>query len=77
MKHDDEMIMKNVGTLPRTWAEATQNADYATPIWRCESETGKAMRFFADAIAGFIYVWLFVGIGIALFTWLGVLTWAK
>jgi hypothetical protein len=37
-------IYKNVTPVARTLSEANRDADYATPIWRCETENKSAMR---------------------------------
>jgi len=33
----ERILRKNTGMLPRTWDEATRNADYATPLWRTKN----------------------------------------
>lgn len=33
----ERILRKNTGMLPRTWEEATRNADYATPLWRTKN----------------------------------------
>jgi hypothetical protein len=40
----DRTIYKNVTPLARTLSEANRDADYATPIWRCETEQKSGMR---------------------------------
>jgi hypothetical protein len=40
----DRTIYKNVTPLARTLSEANKDADYATPIWRCETEQKSGMR---------------------------------
>lgn len=40
----DRTIYKNISPVARTLSEATRDADYATPIWRCETENKSAMR---------------------------------
>jgi hypothetical protein len=51
-------VYKNVGTTPRTLDEAFKTADYATPIWRCESDTDKGMKFLVDMVVGMLVVGL-------------------
>ena len=53
-----ETVYKNVGTTPRTLDEAFKTADYATPIWRCESDTEKGIKFFVDMVIGMLMVGL-------------------
>jgi hypothetical protein len=49
-------VQKNVGTTPRTTDEAFKTADYATPIWRCESDTEKGIKFVVDMVVGMLVV---------------------
>lgn len=51
-----ETVYKNVSRVPRTLDEAFKTADYATPIWRCETDTQKGLKFFADMIVGMLMV---------------------
>lgn len=51
-----ESVYKNVGTTPRSLDEAFKTADYATPIWRCETDTQKAIKFFVDMVIGMFVV---------------------
>jgi hypothetical protein len=41
---NERTIYKNVTPLARTLSEANRDADYATPIWRCETEQRSGMR---------------------------------
>jgi hypothetical protein len=49
-------VYKNVGTTPRSLDEAFKTADYATPIWRCESDTDKGIKFFVNMVVGMLMV---------------------
>jgi hypothetical protein len=49
-------VYKNVGTTPRTLDDAFKTADYATPIWRCETDTEKGIKFFIDMVVGMLAV---------------------
>lgn len=51
-----ESVYKNVGTTPRTMGEAFKTADYATPIWRCETDTQKGIKFLIDMVIGMFVV---------------------
>jgi hypothetical protein len=51
-----ESVYKNVGTTPRSVDEAFKTADYATPIWRCESDTEKGIKFFVNMVVGMLMV---------------------
>ena len=51
-----ETVYKNVSRVPRTTDEAFKTADYATPIWRCESDTEKGIKFFVNMVVGMLMV---------------------
>ena len=51
-----ETVYKNVGRVPRTTDEAFKTADYATPIWRCENDTDKGIKFLIDMVVGMVMV---------------------
>jgi hypothetical protein len=52
-------------------SQAYKDADYATPIWRCESDTERALRVVGawGAVA--------LGVGLAYFISVGVVDWLK
>jgi hypothetical protein len=52
MKPDYKQIYKNSGMLPRTLSEANRDADYATPLWRCETDTESGWRFLLESLIG-------------------------
>lgn len=54
---------KNLRPVARTLSEANRDADYATPIWRCESETADAVRFLKEFVVTTIVIGLFVLLG--------------
>jgi hypothetical protein len=43
---------KEVGKTYSSTSEAFRDADYATPIWRCESDFDRTVRFMSDTIIG-------------------------
>ena len=49
-------VYKNVSKVPRSVDEAFKTADYATPIWRCESDTEKGIKFFVNMVVGMLMV---------------------
>jgi hypothetical protein len=51
-----ETVYKNVSKLPRTIDEAFKTADYATPIWRCENDTDRGIKFFVNMLVGMVMV---------------------
>ena len=42
--NDYKQVVKNSRPVARTLSEANKDADYATPIWRCETEQKSGMR---------------------------------
>lgn len=72
---DYKQIYKNTGTIPRTTWESTRNADYATPIWKCESENVSAMRLLGFMV-GVLGICLMGGlIAVTFLAWVGVIGW--
>jgi hypothetical protein len=51
-----ETVYKNVSKLPRTTDEAFKTADYATPIWRCENDTDRGIKFLVNMVVGMVMV---------------------
>lgn len=62
---------KDVGRTYSSASEAFKDADYATAIWRCESETERGWRF----VRGWVAV--LSGIGLAYFIAVGAVDWLK
>jgi len=53
----DRTVYKNVSPIARTLSEANKDADYATPIWRCETEQKSGMRLLGYLV-GVLGMWL-------------------
>ena len=58
MNNDYKQVYKNLHPVARTSDEAFKTADYATPFWRCESDTEKGIKFFVDMVIGMLMVGL-------------------
>jgi hypothetical protein len=58
MNNDYKQVYKNLHPVARTSDEAFKTADYATPIWRCETDTDKGIKFFIDMVIGMLMVGL-------------------
>jgi hypothetical protein len=58
MNNDYRQVYKNLHPTPRSLDEAFKTADYATPIWRCETDTQKGIKFFVDMVVGMLVVGL-------------------
>jgi hypothetical protein len=68
-----KQVLKNVSPVARTLSEANRDADYATPIWVCETDNKSAMRtlgFIVGMLAMFLFGTLFF---VAVLHWIGIL----
>ena len=63
-------VYKNVSKVPRSVDEAFKTADYATPIWRCESDTEKGIKFFVNMVVGMLMVALPMALVYSFMVWL-------
>ena len=43
---------KEVGMAYKSASEAFKDANYATPLWKCESDFDRALQFISDTIIG-------------------------
>jgi hypothetical protein len=53
----------------RSASEAFRDADYATPIWRCETDFQRGLRFLAGMAQGMFTVMVVVLIPVLLVMW--------
>ena len=56
MNNDYKQVYKNLHPIARSTDEAFKTADYATPIWRCETDTEKGVKFFVNMVVGMLMV---------------------
>jgi predicted lipid-binding transport protein (Tim44 family) len=71
--NDYKQVFKNVTPVARTLSEANRDADYATPIWYCESENKSGMRLLGYLV-GMLFMYMFGAFVFVLFLhWFGVL----
>jgi hypothetical protein len=69
--NDYKQVLKNVSPVARTLSEANKDADYATPIWRCETEQKSGMRLLGYLV-GMLAIWLVVALFfVAFLNWFG------
>ena len=68
-------LYKNITPLARTYSEATKDADYATPIWKCESENVSAMRLLGFMVGIFGICILGAFVAVTFLSWVGVVSW--
>lgn len=70
---DYKQVFKNVTPVARTLSEANRDADYATPIWCCETEHKSGMRLLGYLV-GKLFMFMFGALTFVLFLhWFGVL----
>jgi hypothetical protein len=70
---DYKQVLKNVSPVARTLSEANRDADYATPIWVCETEQKSGMRLLGYLV-GMLGMWLMFGLLIVSFLhWVGII----
>ena len=66
-------VQKNVGTTPRTLSEANKDANYATPIWRCETQNENGFKFFIEMLVGMLVVAVPMALVYSFMVWLDML----
>jgi hypothetical protein len=66
-------VQKNVGTTPRTLSEANKDANYATPIWRCETQNENGFKFFIEMVVGMLVVAVPMALVYSFMVWLDML----
>jgi len=59
-----------VGRTSRTASEAFKDADYATALWKCESDFWYGIRFMRGMLHGMFLVTMYLLTPILLLTWL-------
>jgi hypothetical protein len=65
-------VQKNVGTTPRTLSEANKDANYATPIWRCETQNENGFKFFIEMVVGMLVVAVPMALVYSFMVWLDI-----
>jgi hypothetical protein len=65
-----QSVYKNVSRVPRTTDEAFKTADYATPIWRCENDTDRGIKFLIDMLIGMLVVAMPMALVYGFMVWL-------
>jgi hypothetical protein len=73
--NDYKQVIKNSRPVPRTLSEANRDADYATPIWICESENVSAMRIMGFVVGMGAMLFLAGIVAVAFLSWLGIVVW--
>jgi hypothetical protein len=73
MNADYKQVLKNVTPVARTLSEANRDADYATPIWYCETEQKSGMRLLGYVV-GMLGMFLLGALFfVAVLHWIGIL----
>ena len=65
-----QSIHHAVGRTSRSVSEAFKDADYATPIWKCESDFNAGIRFLGGAIYGFATIGVVLMLPVLLIMWI-------
>jgi hypothetical protein len=65
-----QSVYKNLHPTPRSLDEAFKTADYATPIWRCENDTDRGIKFLIDMVIGMLVVAMPMALVYGFMVWL-------
>jgi hypothetical protein len=68
--NDYRQVYKNLHPIARSTDEAFKTADYATPIWRCENDTDRGIRFLIDMVIGMLVVAMPMALVYGFMVWL-------
>jgi hypothetical protein len=68
--NDYRQVYKNLHPTPRSLDEAFKTADYATPIWRCENDTDRGIKFLIDMVIGMLVVAMPMALVYGFMVWL-------
>ena len=73
MNADYKQVLKNVTPVARTLSEANRDADYATPIWVCETEQKSGMRLLGYVVGMLGMCLVGALFFVAVLHWIGIL----
>lgn len=66
----EKILRKNLSPIPRTYSEAVKDADYATAIWRCETEWDRTKNWLLGATVVIVLLSLFASLIYGLIVWI-------
>lgn len=66
----EKILRKNLSPIPRTYSEAVKDADYATAIWRCETEWDRTKSWLLSATIISVLLSLFAILIYGLIVWI-------
>lgn len=66
----EKILRKNLSPIPRTYSEAVKDADYATAIWRCETEWDRTKNWLIGATVVSVLLSLFASLIYGLIVWI-------
>lgn len=66
----EKILRKNLSPIPRTYSEAVKDADYATAIWRCETEWDRTKNWLLGATVVSALLSLFASLIYGLIVWI-------
>ena len=73
MNADYKQVLKNVTPVARTLSEANRDADYATPIWVCETEQKSGIRLLGYVVGMLGMCLVGALFFVAVLHWIGIL----
>jgi hypothetical protein len=71
--NDYKQVLKNVTPVARTLSEANRDADYATPIWVCETEQKSGIRLLGYVVGMLGMCLVGALFFVAVLHWIGIL----
>lgn len=66
----EKILRKNLNPLPRTYSEAVKDADYATALWRCETDWDRTKNLITNLAAVLVLLSLFGSLFYGLIVWI-------
>lgn len=66
----EKILRKNLSPLPRSYSEAVKDADYATALWRCETDWDRTKNLMTNLAAVLVLLSLFGSLFYGLIVWI-------
>ena len=66
----EKILRKNLSPLPRSYSEAVKDADYATGLWRCETDWDRTKNLFIVVGGVALALLMFGSLVYGLFVWI-------
>lgn len=65
----EKILRKNISPTPRTYSEAVKDADYATAMWRCETDFDRTKNLLIGLLGVTVLLGLFASFIYGLIVW--------